>query len=144
MNSSFISSIVCKKCVRYLNVIKCVACGEEDCEYCHNNICKAYTFIDSLCEDFEKLTNDFDELEELKKFIDCEFIDVNILKRAEERYQRYLDNIKVWEIRDTSCLYIRDGILLFINKINKNIYDESLKNLMKSIDIEILSLLNQY
>lgn len=144
MNSSFISTVLCKKCVRYLNVIKCVGCGEEDCEYCHSHTCKSYNCIDSLCEDFEKLTNDFDELEELKKFIDYEFIDVNILKRAAERYQRYLDNIKVWEIRDTSCLYIRDGILLFINKINKNIYDESLPNLMKSIDIEILSLLNQY
>jgi hypothetical protein len=144
MNSSFISSIVCRKCRGYLNVIKCKACGEEHCEYCHSHTCNAYNCIDSLCEDFEKLSNEFDELEELKKFIDYEFIDVNILKKAVERYQRYLDNIKVWEIRDTSCLYIRDGILLFINKMKKNIYDESLANLMKSVDIEILSLLNQY
>ena len=143
MNSTFISSIICKRCVRYSKVIECVACG-KDCEYCHRHTCKTYTFIDSLCEDFEKLSNNFNELDELKKFIECEFIDVNILNRAVERYKRYLDNIKVWEIRDTSCLYIRDGILLFINKMKENIYDESLVNLMKSIDIEILSLINQH
>lgn len=144
MNSSFISDVVCKKCVRYLKVARCIACREEDCEYCHNHTCKASISIDSLCDDFEKLSNYFDELEELKKFIDYEFVDVNILNRTAQRYKRYLDNIKVWEIKDTSCVYIRDGILLFTNKIKQNMYDESLVNLMRSIDVEILSLLNQY
>lgn len=144
MNSSFISNAACRKCVRYLKVVRCILCGEEDCEYCHNNTCEASIAIDSLCDDFKKLSNYFDELEELQKFINYEFVDVNILNRTAQRYKRYLDNIKVWEIKDTSCVYIRDGILLFMNKIKENIYDESSVNLMRSIDIEILSLLNQY
>jgi acetyl-CoA carboxylase beta subunit len=140
----------CSLCDRYdkeEDFVQCSECHETICESCYPengiNICE-------LCADILKISDDlsssslFDlsEFEELKRNVNLQIINEEIIKNTEKRYQRYIHKIKVWEINEVCCLYIKDAIILFLTKIQKNIHDESLIHLMRSIDLEILSLIN--
>ena len=124
---------------------KCFDCGGIKTCICDTDVCKSCGSIDSLCENFDNMTNDNEdneELEELKNIVKQDLIDINAINKTAKRYKKYLDSIKVWKINDICCLYIKDAIMIFLRKIEENIYNENTAHLMRCIDIEILSMIS--
>ena len=138
---------ICKRSDKCEDFIQCTNCYETICESCYPengvNMCQVCADLAQITEDLNNtVIFDVSEYEELKNNVNLQIIDMNVLHRTKQRYERYINRIRVWEIKETCCLYIKDAILLFLSNYRESMYEEATINLMKTIDLEILSLIN--
>ena len=156
---------LCKRDDKCEDFIQCANCYETICESCYPengiDVCQVCTDLDKITDDLSNTSIfDMNEYEELKNNVNLEIINMDVLNKTKQRYERYINRIRVWEINETCCLYIKDAVLLFLSSYHESIYKESiyeesiykesiykestlkLINLRKTIDVEIISLIN--
>ena len=101
--------------------------------------------IDFLCNELQKTSitiEENSELTELQNMVNLKTFGMDVLNKTVVRYNRYLEEIEVWEINDKCCLYIKDTIMLFLNESYKDISNQNIVyrlQLMRYIDSEIMN-----
>jgi len=101
--------------------------------------------IDMLCDKISNSDIEYNERQELEECLSIKVAGKTVLLRTQERYQRYMDGIEIWEIDDISYYHIKDNIVeyLSIPLSNKDNLIIKLK-LMRKIDKQIMNMIQTH
>lgn len=99
--------------------------------------------MDELTESINSLNTEYSEYTELKDNVNLKLAGYTELKLTRERYLRYLDGIKIWDIDELNidAWYIKDLIVNFVKETKMISKSESFLikylKMMKKIDREL-------
>jgi len=99
--------------------------------------------MDQLTESIKALNTEYSEYTELKDNVNLQLAGYTELKLTKERYTRYLEHIKIWDIKELNidAWHIKDLIVNFIEETKTVIKTElfliKYLKMMKQIDSEL-------
>ena len=101
--------------------------------------------IDMLCDKISSSEIEYDEFQELEECLSIKSAGRKVLLKTQERYERYISGIEIWEIDDISYYHIKDNIVeyLSIPLSNKEYLIMKLK-LMRKIDKQIMKMIQTH
>ena len=98
-----------------------------------------------LCDKISSSEIEYDEFQELEECLSIKSAGRKVLLKTQERYERYISGIEIWEIDDISYYHIKDNIVeyLSIPLSNKEYLIMKLK-LMRKIDKQIMKMIQTH